>query len=59
MIIGIPKEILGAERRVSALPENVENYVKIGFEVLVESGAGEGAFRSDEDYRRGAIRGAA
>jgi len=52
MIIGIPKEILERERRVAALPENVATYVEMGFEVLVESGAGKGAFRSDDDYRR-------
>lgn len=52
MIIGIPKEILERERRVAALPENVAAYVKMGFEVLVESTAGEGAFRSDDDYRQ-------
>jgi len=52
MIIGIPREILERERRVSALPENVATYVKMGFEVLVESGAGEGTFRSDEEYRQ-------
>jgi NAD(P) transhydrogenase subunit alpha len=52
MIIGIPKEILERERRVSALPENVATYVGMGFEVLVETGAGEGAFRSDEEYRK-------
>ncbi len=52
MIIGIPKEILERERRVSALPENVATYVGMGFEVLVETGAGEGAYRSDEEYRK-------
>jgi H+-translocating NAD(P) transhydrogenase subunit alpha len=52
MIIGIPKEILERERRVAALPENVAAYVTMGFEVLVESTAGEGAFRSDDDYRQ-------
>ncbi|MCJ7629799.1 MAG: NAD(P) transhydrogenase subunit alpha [Longimicrobiales bacterium] len=52
MIIGIPKEILERERRVSSLPENVATYVKMGFDVLVESGAGEGAYRSDEEYRQ-------
>jgi H+-translocating NAD(P) transhydrogenase subunit alpha len=52
MTIGIPKEILERERRVSALPENVATYVKMGFEVLVQSGAGRGAFRSDDEYRQ-------
>lgn len=50
MILGIPKEILENERRVAALPETVEEYVKMGFEVLVQSSAGAGAFRSDGDY---------
>ncbi len=50
MILGIPKEILEREHRVAALPETVREYVKMGFDVLVESSAGEGAFRSDGDY---------
>ena len=52
MILGIPKEILVNEGRVAALPETVEEYVKMGFKVLVESSAGEGALRSDEEYEK-------
>lgn len=51
MIIGIPKEIMEDESRVAAAPEAVEKYVKDGFEVIVESKAGEGAYFSDEDYK--------
>ena len=51
MIIGIPKEILEREGRVAALPENVATYVKMGFQVQVEAGAGVGAYHSDEEYR--------
>ena len=50
MILGIPKEILPEERRVAALPESVRTYVEMGFEVIVESNAGRGVFRSDEEY---------
>jgi len=50
MILGIPKEILPEERRVAALPESVRTYVEMGFEVIVESNAGGGVFRSDEEY---------
>lgn len=50
MVIGIPKEILEEERRVSALPETVGRYVAMGFKVLVERSAGKGVFRSDEEY---------
>tara|TARA_B100000614_G_scaffold257529_1_gene277973 strand:- start:1158 stop:2324 length:1167 start_codon:yes stop_codon:yes gene_type:complete len=50
MIIGIPKEIMKNENRVAALPETVEKFKKIGFDVFVESKAGQGAFVSDLDY---------
>ncbi len=50
MIIGVPKEILENEQRVAALPETVAEYVKMGFDVLVESSAGKGALRADEEY---------
>lgn len=48
-IIGILKESEG-ENRVAALPEITAQLVKMGFEVMVENGAGERAFASDEDY---------
>jgi len=51
MIIGIPKEILAGENRVAATPETVQNFVKIGFEVIVESMAGTGIFQPDEAYK--------
>ncbi len=50
MIIGIPKEIMHAERRVAGTPETVASLVKMGFRVLVETRAGEGIFRDDADY---------
>ncbi|MBR1917448.1 MAG: NAD(P) transhydrogenase subunit alpha [Bacteroidaceae bacterium] len=50
MIIGIPKEIMHDEARVAATPETVGKFVKDGFEVLVESHAGDGALFHDEDY---------
>ncbi len=50
MIIGIPKEILDAELRVAALPETVSGLIKLGFEVLVQSSAGDGALQTDADY---------
>lgn len=50
MIIGIPKEIMHGENRVSATPETVEKLVKDGAVVLVEKSAGEGSFFSDAQY---------
>ncbi len=51
MILGVPKEILDNELRVAALPETVAEYVKLGFEVLVQASAGEGALRADAEYQ--------
>lgn len=50
MIIGIPKEIMKNENRVAALPETVQKFKKLGFDVMVETGAGKGAFAADEAY---------
>ena len=52
MRIAVPKEILHDEKRVAAIPETVEKYVALGFEVFVEASAGEGIGRGDEQYER-------
>jgi len=51
-MIGVPKEVFPGERRVATVPEVVEKLVKLGFAVQVESGAGDAANVSDEDYRK-------
>ena len=51
MKIAIPKEILAGEHRVGLIPETVKRILKKGFEVSVESGAGEAGFFSDQDYQ--------
>ena len=50
MIIGIPKEILKGENRVSATPETVKRMVDNGHQVLVEKGAGLNSFYLDDEY---------
>lgn len=50
MILGLLKE-KGDETRVALLPENVKNLTSQKVEVLVEEGAGNKAFTSDEDFR--------
>lgn len=52
MVIGIPKEIMHEEGRVSAIPETVAKLKADGFDVLVENSAGAGAFFSDEEYAK-------
>ena len=51
MIIGIPKEIMPSEARVSATPETVKKFVADGATVLVEKDAGIGSFFSNEAYK--------
>ena len=50
MVIGVVKEIMHGERRVSAIPETVKKMVSDGHTVLVEKGAGIGSYYMDEDY---------
>jgi len=50
MKVGIPREIHRGERRVAATPDTVKRLKKLGFEVQVQAGAGEGARLSDEAY---------
>ena len=50
LVFAIPKEIMTGERRVAAIPETVDKLVKGGATVLVEKGAGEGAYHQDDDF---------
>lgn len=50
MQIGVPKEILAGETRVAASPSSVEQLIKLGFEVVVESQAGELASFEDTAF---------
>jgi len=52
MIIGIPKEIMNGESRVSATPETVKMMINDGHRVIVENNAGEGSFNHDSDYEK-------
>ena len=51
MRIGIPAETAAGEKRVATVPDVVEKLIKLGFEVSVESGAGNEANFSDDSYR--------
>ncbi len=49
--IGIPKEIYPNEFRVAGTPDTVKKLQKLGFDVIVETGAGEKANFSDQAYQ--------
>ncbi|HEA52554.1 Re/Si-specific NAD(P)(+) transhydrogenase subunit alpha [Marinobacter antarcticus] len=50
MQIGIPKEIFTDERRVAATPPSVHKLIALGYDVTIETGAGEAAHYRDEAY---------
>ena len=56
MKIGIPKESVAGERRVALVPDSLPPLKKAGLEILVEHGAGEGAYFSDGDYEKAGAR---
>ncbi|MEM6251551.1 MAG: Re/Si-specific NAD(P)(+) transhydrogenase subunit alpha [Cyanobacteria bacterium P01_D01_bin.156] len=49
--IGIPKEVTPGECRIAATPKTIKKLQSLGFDVLVEQGAGEPAEFSDQSYR--------
>merc|ERR1711871_671022 len=50
LTVGVPKETLTGECRVAQTPSSVAALTKAGFNVVVESGAGEAANFTDADY---------
>jgi len=46
----VPRETRPGERRVAVVPSVVSKFTQLGFEVVVESGAGDLAFAPDSDY---------
>lgn len=52
MIIGIPREVVAGETRVSMVPSLVQNIVRDKHDVIVERGAGTHASFSDELYSK-------
>lgn len=49
--IGVPREIFPGEKRVATVPDVVTKLAKLGFGVIVETGAGDLADLSDGAYR--------
>lgn len=52
MILGVPKEIMDQEFRVSMTPDGVRALCAAGHSVWVQQGAGDGSGFSDEEYRK-------
>src|SRR5580765_1861453 len=50
MRVGIPRETTQGERRVALVPETIGKLAAAGFELVVESGAGDAASFPDDAY---------
>ena len=51
LAFGIPKEILAGERRVAATPKIVKKIISEAGKVIVQTGAGQGSFFTDDEYK--------
>lgn len=50
MRIGVPTEVKNGESRVALTPAGARQLIAAGHEVVIQSGAGQGAFVPDADY---------
>ena len=53
LTIGVPKETEAGERRVALVPDMARRLVGEELNVLIEQGAGEGAYHEDAAYKKG------
>ena len=51
MRIGTPKELFEGEQRVAMTPDSAVQLQKLGYECVIETGAGAAARFSDADYK--------
>ena len=55
MIIAITKETLPNESRVSLTPHSCADFVKSGYKIRIESGAGLHSYYTDEEYKKAGV----
>ena len=55
MKIGAPKETFSGEKRVALTPQSAVALKKLGYDCLVEAGAGEQARFSDDAYAEAGV----
>ena len=51
MLVGIPREIYPGENRVAVIPSGIQILTGAGFDVMVQSGAGEASHYDDDEFR--------
>ena len=55
MKIGVPKEVASGEARVAMTPQSAKDLQKLGYDCLIQKGAGEAAGFSDADYKEAGV----
>jgi len=55
-IIGTPKELASGENRVAMTPQSAKDLQKLGFDCIIQSGAGDAARFSDADYKEAGVK---
>ena len=48
--IGIPKELASGERRVGLVPAVAQKYTKMGYNIVLEQGAGDACYMPDKEF---------
>lgn len=49
-VLGVPRETVPGETRVALTPDTVDRLISVGYDVVVERGAGEAAYFPDAEY---------
>ena len=55
MKVGCPKELLADEKRVAMTPDSARQLIKLGYECIVETGAGQDAGFADALYEEAGV----
>ena len=50
LTLGVPRELSATEKRIALVPEVISKFRKLGVQVVVEAGAGEGALLPDSAF---------
>jgi NAD(P) transhydrogenase subunit alpha len=50
VVIGVPREIAAGEKRLAVVPDVVRKFKSQGAQIVIEAGAGAGAYFADNDF---------
>ena len=59
VVIGVPREIAADEKRLAVVPDVVRTFKSQGAQIMIEAGAGAGAYFADGDFADATVVGSA